>query len=406
MENEETNQAADDSEIRVEKLVYGGDALARLDGRIILTPFLLPGEIARVETSPYRSGLLTGKVAKRLSDHPERAEPRCPYFGRCGGCQYQHARYPYQLDQKREILREVIRRIGHFEAPDDIEIISGYEWEYRNRSQFHFIGGELGYLEARSHRLCPVYSCPISSPRVNEVLAALQEMRQDRRFPRFVQSLEVFTNETDAQLNVRAERPVAKRFFEWAAERIPGLVKSSLDYPVGRYVYRVGHKSFFQVNRFLIEDLVRVVLPDTGGELALDLYAGVGLFTLPLTERFGSVLAVESGAGAVRDLLFNADRAGVPVQAAQSDVGQFLAAYDRRPDFVVADPPRGGLGKQVVSELLRLKPPRLTIVSCDPSTLARDLAPLLQGGYSLQKLTLVDLFPQTFHIESVAQLAL
>src|SRR5690606_5767186 len=120
MENHETNQSADDGEIRAEKLVYGGDALARLDGRIILTPFLLPGEIARVETSPYRSGLLTGKVAKRLSDHPERVEARCPYFGRCGGCQYQHARYRYQLDQKREILREVIQRIGHFEAPEDI----------------------------------------------------------------------------------------------------------------------------------------------------------------------------------------------------------------------------------------------------------------------------------------------
>jgi 23S rRNA (uracil1939-C5)-methyltransferase len=230
-------------------------------------------------------------------------------------------------------------------------------------------------------------------------------MLRDRRFPRFVRSLELFTNETEVQLNVlETAQPVSRRFFDWAAERIPGLAAGTLDYPVGRDVYRVGHRSFFQVNRFLIEAVVERALEGAEGISAVDLYAGVGLFSLRLARRFRSVTAVESGGSAARDLEFNAARAGVEVAVRRHVADLFLGELEEAPEFVLADPPRSGLGKRVVRELLRLKPPRVVIVSCDPSTLARDLAPLTADAYRIERLTLVDLFPQTYHIETVTHL--
>jgi 23S rRNA (uracil1939-C5)-methyltransferase len=167
----------------------------------------------------------------------------------------------------------------------------------------------------------------------------------------------------------------------------------------------VSRKSFFQVNRFLVERLVETALEDAGQSAeAWDLYAGVGLFTLALAKRFERVTAVEGGAGAARDLEWNARRAGLEVRVEQSLAEPFLARCDRPPDFVLADPPRAGLGAGVVRELVRLRPRELVIVSCDPATLARDLAPLAAAGYRLLRLTMVDLFPQTYHMEVVARL--
>jgi 23S rRNA (uracil1939-C5)-methyltransferase len=160
------------------------------------------------------------------------------------------------------------------------------------------------------------------------------------------------------------------------------------------------------VNRFLIDRLVGCALAGAEGMSALDLYAGVGLFSLPLARRFRSVLAVESNASALRDLEFNAERAGLTVEARKATVEQFLETVEAPPDFVLADPPRAGLGKGVINELLRLRAPALTIASCDPATLARDLAPLLAGGYRIDTLTVIDLFPQTWHIETVTRLRL
>jgi 23S rRNA (uracil1939-C5)-methyltransferase len=203
---------------------------------------------------------------------------------------------------------------------------------------------------------------------------------------------------------VEAERPVARRFFDWCAEAVPGFVAGSIEYPAAGVTYRVGGAAFFQVNRFLLEDLIRTAIGDASGGWALDLYAGVGLFTLPLAKRFARVTAVESGAASGRDLRFNAEAAGAPVEIAQSASEDFLRTLRETPDFVLADPPRTGLGGRGATRLAELKPPRLTIVACDPATLARDLPLLLAAGYRIERLTLVDLFPQTFHLESVVEL--
>jgi 23S rRNA (uracil1939-C5)-methyltransferase len=392
-------------ELTIEKLVYGGEGLGRADGRVVFTPYVLPGERVRVEPASVKGGLIRARLHEVLTPAEGRVEPECPYFGRCGGCHYQHASYELQLEAKQAILRETLQRVGKVEAPEEIAVISGEPWGYRNRAQFHLAGSAIGYLEAHSHRLCPITHCPISSPRVNETLTALLGMMHDARWPQFVRSIEVFTNETETQLNVlESERPVAKRFFDWCAETIPGFVSGLLDYPAAGFAYRVGSGSFFQVNRFLIDALVRTAVGELSGNSALDLYAGVGLFSLPLSRRFSQVTSVESGNSAVRDLRFNAERAGVRLEIAQSVTQDFLKTLTAAPDFVLADPPRTGLGKAVVARLAELMPPRITIVACDPATLARDLPGLLAVGYRIERLTMIDLFPQTFHIETIAEL--
>lgn len=392
-------------EVTVEKLVYGGDGLARVDGRVVFVPFVLPGERVSVEIVDEKPGLVRTKLIEVREPSAARLAAPCPYFSRCGGCHYQHARYETQLAMKHGILAETLRRVGKLNAPEEIRVIAGEAWHYRNRSQFRLLGTELGYLEARSNRLCPIDHCPISSPRINQAIATLREMLRDPRWPRFLRSLEIFTNETQLQLNVlESERPVARRFFDWCGEVMPDMVAGALDYWAAGSAYRVSGDSFFQVNRYLIDPTVDAALENAEGQSALDLYAGAGLFSIPLARRFGKVTAVESGASAARDLEFNAERAGVTVQLAQTNVESFLADWTNRPDFVLADPPRAGLGKAVVSHLARLEPPRITIVACDPATLARDLAALVAAGYRIESLTMIDLFPQTFHIEAIAHL--
>ncbi len=408
MDRSETNRIpGSTTEVTVEKLVYGGRGLARLEGRAVLVPYVLPGEVVRIESKRERPGLIEASLDGIVSPAPERIEPSCPFFGRCGGCHYQHASYEDQLVLKTAVLREALRRVGKFEAPGRIGVISGPPWEYRNRAQFHLSGGGIGYLEAGSSRLCPIDRCPISSPNINATLAVLLEMIRDRRFPHFVDSVELFTNEDEVQVNVReTKRPVARSFFDWCAERIAGAGAGTLEYRVRGEIFRVGHRSFFQVNRFLIEQLVLAGLEGAQGETAVDLYAGVGLFSLPLARGFRRVTAVESGASAVNDLTFNAERADLMLDARRTTATLFLEGLEHAPDFLLADPPRAGLGKSVVRSLTRLRPRLLTIISCDPATLARDLAPLLAAGYGIEKLTLVDLFPQTYHIETVTRLRL
>ena len=369
----------------------------------MFTPFVLPGERIVARARQEKPGLVRAETLEVVDAAPERVPAPCQYFGRCGGCHYQHAPYEYQLAAKLRILTEELRRLGKIDPPGEIATVSAEPWGYRNRAQVHIEDGRLGYREARSHRLCPIDHCPISSPKLNDTIGSLVRMMRDSRWPRFVRSLEIFTDEREVQINVLdTDRPVARRFFDWCAEEIPGLVPGALDYD-GRF--RVSSNSFFQVNRFLADRLVETVLGDLSGATALDLYAGVGLFSLPLARRFQNVTAIESGGGAVRDLQFNATRAELAnIHAEQRTAEEFLAGLRQAPDFMLLDPPRSGIGKTVVERLTALRPRRVTIVACDPATLARDLAGLVANGFRLDKLTLVDLFPQTFHLETVAEL--
>jgi 23S rRNA (uracil1939-C5)-methyltransferase len=383
------------NDVVIEKWVYGGEGLARIDGRVVLTPFVLPGETVRVQPGDG----VHAELLEIIGPAAERRTPPCALFTRCGGCHYQHAPYEYQLARKLEILREQLARVGKIRFEGEIGVISGPPLGYRNRAQFRLAQGRIGYLAARSHDLVPVDGeCPVISPRLNQELAAMRERLRDPRFPRFVRALEIFTNETDVQINViESDKPVARRFYDWCESKV------ALEYPAGAGTFRVSPKSFFQVNRFLIDPLVETAIGGETGESALDLYAGAGLFAVPLAKSFGKVTAVEAGSAAAHDLAFNAGRAGGAIETHYGRVEEYLARLETRPDFVLADPPRAGLSKEVVREITRLAPPRLAIVSCDPATLARDLAALTE--YKLESLTLVDLFPQTYHLETVARLS-
>ena len=382
-------------QLTVEKLVYGGHGLSRDNGRVVLTPLVLPGE--QIVAEPVDK--LHARLISVEQPAAERVPAPCPYFSICGGCHYQHMPYEYQVTQKVAIVREVMQRVGKFEAPAEIRVLSSEPWGYRNRTQLQVRDGQIGYLRLGSHDLCPVEQCPISSPKLNEAIGALTTLVRDRRWPSFIRRIELFTNETDVQFNViETDQPVAKHFFEWVSERLPGYAGGALKYGS----FRVSPRSFFQVNRYLVDALAESALAGVSGETALDLYAGVGLFSLQMASQFGSVTAVESGGSAVSDLKVN-----VPaVRAVRASADEYLAGMESAPDFVLADPPREGLGKLAVRELVRLRPRELRIVACDPATLARDLRPLLDAGYVLEKLTVADLFPQTFHIETIAALRL
>ena len=388
-----TQRTPDLTELTIDKWVYGGSSLARLDGRVVLVPFTLPGETARVELHEGTHA----DLKEIVTTSQERVTPACPVFSRCGGCHYQHAPYAFEHAAKIEILREQLRRVGKIEYAGEIRSITGGDLGYRNRVQLHLRNQQIGYLAAGSHNLVPIANCPIASPKLNELIAQLRDRMREPKFPHFVHSLELFTNESDIQMNVlETDRPVA----QWFYKSFNSVV--ALDYPTDFGSFRVSPKSFFQVNRFLLNELVKAAMPEQGGSTALDLYAGVGLFAIPLASRFEQVTSVESGSTATRDLEFNANRAGIALEGVNARVEDYLMNLKSRPDFVLADPPRAGLGKTVVSHLNRLAPPRITIVSCDPATLARDLSGL--KDYKITRMTMVDLFPKTYHLETVVEL--
>lgn len=394
------------SNVTIEKLVYGGDGLGRIDGQVVLTPYVLPGERVSVETARIKAGLLRGSSPHVVEGSAHRIEPRCEYFGTCGGCQYQHAGYEYQLEQKAAILRETLQRLGKIAFDDDIPTISGEPWFYRNRVQLHFAGRESGFHRQGSHELCPIDHCYISAPILVEAIARIQDAVKRPEWPGFVRSLELFTNGSELQLNVLdSSRPVAARFFDWCATFLPSLVPGVIEYAAAGQQFRISGGSFFQVNRFLVDALVDEVLSDSSGDHATDLYAGVGLFSLALAKRFQRVEAVERGGSAYRDLEFNIERSGSAIQATRCSAENYIGGQRDRPALLIVDPPRSGLGQQTTAAILRLAPARLTVVSCDPATLARDARGLLEE-YRIRRIALVDLFPQTYHFETVMHLEL
>jgi 23S rRNA (uracil1939-C5)-methyltransferase len=303
-------------DLLIEKLVYGGEGLARDNGKVVLTPFVLPGEQVVVSSVTQKKDLVRARATEVRQPSPHRTTAPCRHFETCGGCAYQHAQYAYEVEQKVEILREVLRRVGKFDAPADIATVTGPEWEYRNRVQLHFDGRRLGFHEAGSHEVVGVERCPISSPTLNQAITRLQALSKSRRWPEFLRTFELFTNEEQTLFNVTDSGPrrVSRSFFEWVNGEVPGALESALHYDG----FRVSHRSFFQVNRFLIQSLVETALGDVRGETCLDLYAGVGLFTRALVDRFAKVTAVEAVQSAVADLVVNVPGATVvrrPVEA-------------------------------------------------------------------------------------------
>ncbi len=381
------------------------------------------------------------RVEKILQAAPERVEARCPHFGVCGGCDYQHVAYDAQVKFKTEILRETLRRIGKIEWAGEITAHGSPPWGYRNRAQWKVRPLEnsddatesgadgrsklgIGYFRANSTALCAVEDCSIISPLLLKTLLALRAALGAGDLPRGLREIEAFVDAADTRVLLTAtfagfpsraaehaetfRRVVPELaslvFHDPSHDRMELYGPGSLQYEAGGTSYRVGHFSFFQVNRFLVEELAReVVEREEGGRLALDLFAGVGLFSIPLARKFARVLAVESNPAAARDLETNMRGQG-SIEVRSAEVEQFLKRNKERPELVVLDPPRAGMTPESVERLGKLRPERITYVSCEPPTLARDLAFFVKAGYECAEVHLFDLFPQTFHMETVVRL--
>ncbi len=456
--------------LTIEKLVYGGDGLARVPGpdgrsRAVFVPFVLPGERVEAEIVEEKPGFARASVTHLIEPSAERATAPCPYFGNCGGCHYQHIPYQRQLEFKVQILRETLERIAKIKLDREIQVHASPPWNYRNRTRLQVRTDPefaLGYYRFGSNAVLPIRECPISSPLINRVIGKLLE-RHGCECPETVEEIELFADSEDgrllawcfcrrdaapqdllnwaARLQTQLQEVIGVRLFssrrdeESAADPVQ-LAESGaqrLDYKVLDASYTVSAGAFFQVNRHLIADLVSTVTADLSGELAFDLYAGVGLFSVALAPRFHHIFAVEASQTSYRDLRHNVpanvkavcERAEnylsqVPtLQGAEGRLSLQRGTTSRSgrrpnggpgraqqtPDAIVLDPPRSGVGKRMMGSLVRLGAPRLRYVSCDPATLARDLAPLLAAGYRIEQVHLFDLFPETFHIESVMMLA-
>ncbi len=413
--------------LRIEKLVFGGDGLGHHQGRTVMLPRVLPGELVEAEETGSAKGVTRARPVRVLEPATERVEAPCVYFGACGGCQYQHLHDDRQSESKREILRETLRRIGKITWERDIAIHAANPWNYRNQAQFKVSRSEgrleIGYYEAESHRLVAIDECKILSPRLNEILRALRqeavlenfrltrefELLADDRDENAMLTLDGEFGQADAEAGARALLRHLPGVTSVALKRDRGLEAfgdGALNYQVGEFSYRVSPGSFFQASRHLLPDFVRAVTEDVKGALALDLFAGVGLFTLPLARSFEQVYGVEGNPCAVADLVANARLHHLEnLRVASESIYDFLRRFARAaPDLVVLDPPRAGVGERSLVLLARMRPARIRYVSCHPPTLARDLAHLTRLGYTINSIAMFDLFPQTAHIECVAQL--
>ncbi|HVB35561.1 MAG TPA: 23S rRNA (uracil(1939)-C(5))-methyltransferase RlmD [Patescibacteria group bacterium] len=423
--------------LEIEKLVYGGAGLARSGGVTYFVPFVLPGEAIQARPVEGKKNFVRAEVVEVQRPAPGRVAAPCPYFTVCGGCQYQHIGYEHQLEAKREILRETLARLGGVSWDGPIALHASPPFGYRNRAQWKVrpltnAAGEgeskgralaLGYFRAGSNDFCAVDQCGLLAPPLAEALEALRKELASGRLPSAIREIEAFA-EPGGSLLVNVSLPTLpetpRRLFQRLREVLPALGslllqetagermqlegQGYLNYPVGDATYRVGHMSFFQVNRFLLEEMTQSVAHGPAGGLALDLYAGAGLFSVPLGKRFERVVAVEADPAAARDLEANLKNAGIAGQALNSDAATFLADWKQQPDLVILDPPRAGVESDVLRSIAELKPPQITYISCDPATLARDLKQMRSAGYRISAIELFDVFPQTFHIETLVHL--
>jgi 23S rRNA (uracil1939-C5)-methyltransferase len=425
-------------QLTIEKLVYGGDGLARLPadqrgpGKTVFVPFSIDGEQVEAHIVEQKAGFARGRLARVLQPSADRVEPDCPYFAQCGGCQYQHVRYTRQLEAKSAILLETLKRTAKIQLQCELSVHPSPEWNYRNRTRLKLQATPefaLGYYKFRSHELLPIEQCPISSPLINRAITKLWGAGRAGTMPSEIREIEFFADHADERLLVEVycqadaakkagqkiaetlaqiltvigvvvfEQPPANQMVE--AKQVARFGETALLYETKLARYRISAGAFFQVNRFLIDELVGMVIKGASGKFALDLYAGVGLFSTVLARSFAQVFAVEASQTSHSDLRENAPP---EVKAVLATTEQYLGQVSLRPDLVVADPPRGGLGEGVIRELGKLDAPKITYVSCDPSTLARDLRLLVGMGYHIADAHMIDLFPQTYHIESVFHL--
>ncbi len=405
-------------DLRTERLAFGGTTIARHQGKAVFIPFAAPDELVRVRVTEEQKTFLRAEVVEVLEPGPDRVEPRCRHFGECGGCNYQHVAYEAQVRAKAEFVQDALTRIGKFDWPEPVTVHHASPWDYRSRTQLKLKAtsgkrpdgsdGRLrrheraqesddaptpkvpvvGFHRAQSHSVLDLEECPVLAPDlwegVGKVRAALTGLKRK-------------------ELPYQVEGSCGVDGASWSPD-MPGMRKDLVEHEVLGFRYLIEPDSFFQGNRHLVDKLVECGVGDERGGLAFDLYAGVGLFSMPLSRRFERVVSVEDERRAATLGRVNAKMNRCNnVHYLRKTTEQFLEANKETPELVLMDPPRLG-AKPAIPMLLELGAERVHYVSCDPQTLARDLRAFVDGGYELVSVEAVDMFPQTYHVECVAKL--
>lgn len=414
--------------LHIDKPIYGGDCIARIGGqqtggksagKKVFVPLTLPGESIEARLIEDKRAFARAEIDTVLTASPNRVEPRCPHFSVCGGCHYQHAAYPAQLEIKRTILRDTLDR-AKVPTPANIETLSADPWHYRNRIRLALIRDadgrtQVGYRTRRSHDLVPIRECPIAAPILIESALNLESVIDPNDSRNDLTEVELFINHDNTEMLATFYRNQAEpiirglRFVHSEHSSRPRLEPSSqqsLTYLVDGHRYRVDGGAFFQVNRHLLDRFATLVTGGLSGSLAWDLYAGVGLFARRLAASFNKVHAVESAPASTSALQHNlADTQSLAIAATTLDyLRRNREQREPRPDVILLDPPRAGLGDEVTYLLNAIGAPQLVYVSCDPATLARDLHALTRERYRIETIHLADMFPQTFHLETIVRL--
>ncbi len=372
--------------VKIERILPGGLGIAHAEGRTFMVELAAPGDVARVKIDRRQGKASFASIVEIVGPSPVRVAPPCPHFGVCGGCDFQHLSYAAQLEAKTGIIKDCLRRIAKIEPPDVPITPAPREFGYRTRAEWQREGRRIGYFARRSHRICDVSECAVLAPALQ---AALTNLRGE--------DLPASVTELNAQAGADGVSVAPMR-------------PNEVQVRIGAHSYRLNANGFFQSSPDLLAQLIEFALAGAAGESALDLYCGVGLFTLPLAQRFARVAGVEANLTAVEYAQINLIGAGHShADAVYGQVGEWLmenAAEWRGADFVLLDPPRAGVEPGGIECLVKLAPQQIAYVSCDPATLARDLRTLLAGGYKLDSIAAFDLFPQTHHVETVARLSL
>jgi 23S rRNA (uracil1939-C5)-methyltransferase len=379
-------------EVNVERILPGGMGLAHAGGKTVFVSLAAPGDRVRVVVDRRQGDVLFASIEEIVTPSPVRVEPPCPYFGRCGGCDFQQLTYEAQLAAKAEMIRDCLHRIARLESiPDFVVMGSPNNWRYRMRATWQIDQEErrIGYYERGSRRVCDVVDCAVLQPELQENLERVRATEW-RRFPPGLKHLDVVAGENGVSF--------APQFAEFYTNELSLTVRGE--------VYNYNAEAFFQINPSLLGPLIDFALGDASGETVLDLYCGAGLFTLPLSRQFKNVTGVEANPAAARFARRNLQRAGLTnARVITATVTDWFRSAGAGPvQFILLDPPRAGAESAVIKGILDLYPTQISYVSCDPATLARDLKKIVAGGYVLDSIAAFDLFPQTHHVETVARL--
>jgi 23S rRNA (uracil1939-C5)-methyltransferase len=404
--------------IQLEKYIYGGDALGRLpDGRAVFVSFGLPGEKVRVRLVEEKKNFARGEIIEILEFSPDRVSAKCKHFGECGGCHYQNLPYEKQLQIKGEILRDQLTRIGKIENPPVQPMVAcPNPWNYRNHVQFHLTGdGKIGYFfpfPSGVSSVRAITECHLPELPINHLWPQL-EFEADTN----IQYVSIRAGkDDDLMLILESDSPEPPELEIEAGISVTHLYEENAVVIAGNdhvvitvldREFKVSAASFFQVNTIMAEKMVNHLithLPITPSSTLLDIYCGVGLFSAFFAPKCKTIIGVESSPSTCEDFVVNLDEFD-NVELYEGTVEEVLPSLVGQIDnlsYAIVDPPRAGIERHALDAIVQLKPQMIAYVSCDPSTLARDARRLIESGYRLKQVTPFDLFPQTYHIESIS----